>query len=325
MMILLIIFSLLLPSTIVAHGIVPNEFIDQYDPDKSYQSGSEYIDTPPVQRMPLHDSDQDKLSQIPLEEISRDNTAQQSRLLHTDTLFSSLQNSQIDILALISISTLILVLQQIRGMLSSLRAGLWKPKRQSTGRADSPSDQHLQIKTIPLALAYGENSMYLSRFSSDPSSKQFPNAVQEVLRWDQRWNPEKYPQDYLQCTTYVAITYQLNGISLKGKIQGDARDWIHLDSTFTVYQSGISTTPPQPLDTVVWANGTMNHVGIVTDVRTNRITVANGNSTTEYHYYQYRTTADGKIEITSLNGETAQSAWVPSHWLRPKETVRQAD
>lgn len=321
MVLILIILSLLLPGKSVAQGILPDEFIGQYDPDITYQSGSEYIDTLPVQRMPLHESIPQRDTQTALEILPRDDVEEQQKSSRVNPLFSPLHTVGIDMLAVVSFSVLISLLQQINKAISSLRSRIRKSIHQSAGQAHSPPGTAQQIAKLPPALTYGENSLYLSRFYADPASGTFPTEVQEVLSWDQRWNPELYPQDYLQCTTYVAITYHLNGITLKGRLRGDARNWIHLTDTFTVYRSGASSSPPQPMDTMVWAEGAMNHVGIVTQVRNHMITVANGNSTAEYHSYRYRTAADGKIEITSVNGETAQSAWVPSHWLRPKESL----
>jgi surface antigen len=332
MLSMFIIIYLLIPPYVAAQGIIPDEFIGQYDIDKTYQSASEYIDTPPVQRMPHPETNTHSKTIQPLQVLPRETFEQSpSDTIPTDTWGSLYGDLKINLIALLSFTSLVTLLQQINSRISSLRSLLTRlrtqSKEHSTGISDEPGSDTVVtlINTLPLSLAYGENSTYLSRFSTDPKSNVFPKEVMEVLSWDQRWNPAQYPQDYVQCTTYVAITYQLNGITLKGKIQGDARDWVHLTDTFTVHHSGTSAIPPQPLDTMVWAEGTMNHVGIVTEVRNNRITVANGNSTAEYHYYRYRTTATGKIEITSVNGEMAQSGWVPSHWLRPKPALKQTD
>lgn len=325
MIIVFIIISFLTPSIVASQGISSEEFIGQYDPEKKYQSGSEYIDPPPVQRMPQHLTDTGK-KEIPyLQLLDRESGIQQPAVSNSGGLFHPLHEAGVHLLTLISFTTLISLLQQVNTLVSAIRSRFKSVTSPVKDQSLTTKDKTRKVQTIPLKLAYGETSQYLSKFDTKYPLNEIPEAIAEVLRWDQRWNPQLYPQDYLQCTTYVAIAYQLNGISLKGKIQGDARDWITLTDTFSVYRSGVSSSPPRELDTVVWAENDMNHVGIVTQVRNNLITVANGNSTTEFHEYKYRTNTNGTIEITSISGETARTAWVPSHWLRPKETLSAKD
>ncbi|MCX7996415.1 MAG: CHAP domain-containing protein [Patescibacteria group bacterium] len=155
-----------------------------------------------------------------------------------------------------------------------------------------------------------------SRFASNPFGDDIPTAVKEVYTWDQLWHPAYNPQHYLQCTAYVAMVYNMNGISLKGKVYGDARTWIRFDDVFAVHASGSSTDPPRPLDVAVWAANDDNHVGVVIEATPDRITVANANAT--HPEYEFRITYDDekKITITNDEGESAADAWVPSHWLR---------
>lgn len=154
----------------------------------------------------------------------------------------------------------------------------------------------------------------------DPYSSEIPRKVTDVYSWSPEWNPANRPFDFLQCTTFVAMAYNLNGINLKGKLIGDARDWIYLTDTFDVHRSNESRVVPQPMDTMVWTENGANHVGIVTTVLPDRtFQVANGNSSQAIHTYKYYVNPNGSISITNVSGKNAKEAWVPSHWLRVKK------
>ncbi|MFW5703822.1 MAG: CHAP domain-containing protein [Patescibacteria group bacterium] len=153
--------------------------------------------------------------------------------------------------------------------------------------------------------------------SIDPFDTSIPQEVQEVYQWSTDWDP-KLTSNWLQCTTFVAMTYNLNGHNLKGKLVGDARDWIYLTDTFHVHESGASMTMPQPLDTLVWAENGANHVGIVTQVQGSTITVANANASSATYTFTIHKGRDGSLEIKNKQGKTSKDAWVPSHWLRLK-------
>lgn len=168
-----------------------------------------------------------------------------------------------------------------------------------------------------------QSTSYMSRFAVNPYHPDIPKEITEVYTWDPIWNPQYNPYNYIQCTTYVAMVYNINGISLKGKLKGNANEWIQLTDTFEVYESGKTTEFPAVLDTVVWADRGMNHVGIITHVQAKGndwlIQVANGNSTQELYTYIVVQKEDGTYVITSPDGDTSTNAWVPSHWLRVKK------
>lgn len=175
----------------------------------------------------------------------------------------------------------------------------------------------LGIPMITGALLY-EGARWYSNFAINPYDPTIPEAVREVYTWDQLWHPAYNPQHYLQCTAYVAMIYNLNGIRLRGKVRGNARDWINLTGAFAVHKSGVSRETPQVMDIAVWAEGGANHVGVVIDVADNMIRIANANAASPEFTFHYGRDESGAIHVTDSNGNDAASAWVPSHWLRYK-------
>jgi sRNA-binding regulator protein Hfq len=151
-----------------------------------------------------------------------------------------------------------------------------------------------------------------SRFAGDPYSSMIPEKAKEVYTWDRLWNPAYNPQHYLQCTTYVAMIYNLNGISLHGKVSGDAREWIHFTDTFSVFENGNTRTKPEVMDIVVWATNGSNHVGVISEVTDSSVTIINANAEQISYRYTLSVSDEG---IVSLSGNTN---WVPSHWMRIK-------
>lgn len=185
--------------------------------------------------------------------------------------------------------------------------------------ADELTEQ-VQIQNATKAAKIDLPPFHSSLEAQDPFNQAVPQEVKEVYSWSPEWNPANRPYDFLQCTTFVAMTYNLNGIHLKGKLIGDARDWIYLTDTFDVHAANESRVIPQPMDTMVWTEKGANHVGIVTAVAADRtFQVANGNSTQAVHTFKYHVNPNGTITITNSAGKTAKEAWVPSHWLRLKK------
>ncbi len=172
---------------------------------------------------------------------------------------------------------------------------------------------------IKPAMVLAREAGMFSKFNINPFSELIPEKVREVYTWDTLWNPGLFPNTFLQCTTFVAMVYNLNNISLQGRIQGDAREWIYNTDTFKVYRSGSATSSPEVLDTVVWADQGRNHVGIIVEKDGSKLRVLNANSDKTEYWYQYHRNIWGNYTITDLEGRTSVEAWVPSHWLRVKE------
>lgn len=163
------------------------------------------------------------------------------------------------------------------------------------------------------------NNGYFSQFS-DPYDN-VPDQIQDIYDWDDLWNPISNPELYLQCTAFVLMVYALNGIRLRGKVKGDAKEWIHLTNTFDVYKNGSKGAKPSVLDTVVWAEKGNNHTGIVSyvDNSRNEFKVLNANSSQTEWWFKYKETKAGKIVITDFQGRTFKDGFVPSHILKLKK------
>lgn len=152
----------------------------------------------------------------------------------------------------------------------------------------------------------------LSQFKDDPYGLSIPEKFKEVYTWDRLWNPAYNPEKYLQCTAYVAMIYNLNGISLHGKVSGDAKEWIHFTDSFIVFENGKTTETPRVMDIMVWAKNGNNHVGVVSAVTESSVTIVNSNTPEASYTYQLLVSDEG---LVSLSGQTT---WVPSHWMRLK-------
>lgn len=167
---------------------------------------------------------------------------------------------------------------------------------------------------------------FYSKFAINPFSPTIPYDIKEVYTWDKSWNPIYNPDTYLQCTAFVMMLYALKGIRLKGRVKGDAKDWIYLTDTFNVYKSGtIKGIVPEVMDTVVWADNADNHAGLITKVNKNNSSfeVTNSNSTKEIHWYRYKLSKSGKMYFTDFQGRTSKNGFVPSHLLKLKPEIRQ--
>ncbi len=164
-----------------------------------------------------------------------------------------------------------------------------------------------------------QESGLFSKFRGNPFSEAIPQKVREVYTWDKLWNPALFPSTYLQCTAFVAMVYNLNNISLHGRMNGDAREWIYNTDLFTVYRSGTAQSAPEVLDTVVWADQERNHVGIIVEKKGSKVRVLNANSDKTEYWYKYHRNLFGNYTMTDLDGRTSDEAWVPSHWLRVRE------
>jgi hypothetical protein len=175
---------------------------------------------------------------------------------------------------------------------------------------------------VPRARLSANSQGYLSRFEGDPFGTHIPTLAQEVYSWDSTWDPRHYPDTYLQCTTYASMVYLLNGIDLRGTRLGDARNWPNAKDRFRSETIASAQDPPQPLDALVWASGTDNHVAVITEVtvRVKReqvvytVSYIQGNSTTTYGSIEFIRESSSGLTIGDHSGG---AAWVPSHLLRP--------
>lgn len=180
---------------------------------------------------------------------------------------------------------------------------------------------------------------YYSKFKcADPHCAYIPQKVKDIYKLaGSVWNPDVYPNDYVQCIAFVYMAYNLadnpirkvrgNAIAFAGKEWkcdnfnengGCATDWYLVNNNvyadqFTVYESGVSTEMPQVGDVMVWKESApWGHVGVVVKVDTVRktITLTNANSKRVTWKFDY-TKEDSKITILG-------NYWKPDYWARKK-------
>ncbi len=159
--------------------------------------------------------------------------------------------------------------------------------------------------------------------SIDPHDSRIPKEAKEVYQWSYDWNPE-LTDAWLQCTTYVAMVYEMNGFEMQGHLVGNAADWVGLKDTFMVWdlQDTLSEGSVQPLDTLVWTDSNWGHVGIVVEVANGIITVANANAPQSIYQFRQVKSSTGSISLIPLENQGVQQRWQPSHLLRPRESLR---
>lgn len=296
-----LLFILILP--VKAAELTPDGLIVGYDPTAQYKTSAKYIPEPVKRRMPLerYTTNTGAVTKqiIPVKTKSKD-----IELLLPDVLnwirtglkdmYSSLEAFHSK-----SLSILTILFQTVEP----------KPAAQKQRvRVIVPPKQSKKLAQLPTLAAVDGT---LSRFIGDPYAKTIAQKIQDVYTWDRLWNPAYNPEHYLQCTTFVAMVYNLNGISLHGKVKGDAKEWIYLTDTFVVFENGQTSELPQVMDIVVWATNGGNHVGVVSEVTNNSVTIINANATQASYTYKLKVT-DGFVTLTGATD------WVPSHWMRIK-------
>jgi hypothetical protein len=159
---------------------------------------------------------------------------------------------------------------------------------------------------------------------ANPFSKDIPQKVKEVYNWSPNWNPLNVP-DYIQCVTYVAMIYNLNGINLKDQL-GNPKE-VPYNGNFQTFQDKKSIEPPQKGDIMIWVDGVDGHMAVITSLvekytatqePIHEITVTQANTVSNTYTFYYRVTADKRIEIFDRYGRTNSSpdAWLPDYWLR---------
>ena len=332
LLLLLIVFNL---PVLAGEPLNTESFIQTFQPESSYNFQGEVQDATPKQRIPIDKANESSVT-TPIHDLNK-------KLEVLSALNNSPYNSlsillplgvwvydkrfEIALISILGIGLLGMVTflhqknfwQRTLQRFSNLIAITFPSLSGFNVNAHELSEQVQREQTNSLSTIQLP-PFYSSLEAADPFHESIPDDVTEVYTWSPEWNPLNRPYDFLQCTTFVAMTYNLNGINLKGKLIGDARDWIHLTDTFDVHAANVSRTIPQPMDTMVWTENGANHVGIVTAVAADRtFQVANGNSTQAVHTYKYHINPDGTVTITNVAGKSAKEAWVPSHWLRLKK------
>lgn len=158
-----------------------------------------------------------------------------------------------------------------------------------------------------------------SQFYLDFNSQDIPDNIKEMYKKSYNWSPIIYPQDYIECVTFVAMSFNVAGTPIKN-LSGDARVWITKTDEFYVYQSGISIEIPKVGDAIVWAGLNQNHIAIISDIDTfsKKIKTLNANLLVKEVIYGYDI-VEGKVYLKSIP-ETYDyyKSYIPTHWMRKK-------
>lgn len=163
----------------------------------------------------------------------------------------------------------------------------------------------------------------INRFSKfvyeNPYDDNIPEKAKEVYEFTNTWNPDYHPQNYLQCTAFVYMVYNMNGIKLPLGL-GNARDWDNtsnpvVSKNFDVYTTGKDSEPIQEGDIMVWDDDPLGHVGIVKHIdNTDKVfEIVSANSTKVSDTFRFTIKDNGIINIESSKN------WIPDHWMRLKK------
>lgn len=163
---------------------------------------------------------------------------------------------------------------------------------------------------------------HLAKFD-DPDK--MPEAIKDVYKLSKNWNPDNFPENYVECTAFVYMVYKLEGITLPQGM-GNAEEWSHSDKditladgtktkigkVFDIHTNGKSSEPIEVGDIMVWDE---RHVGVVGEVNkvSKSIVIYNANSDQTSHVYPYVFDDSGNLTIVG------SSNWSPDHWMRLKK------
>lgn len=199
-------------------------------------------------------------------------------------------------------------------------------------------------KLLAGMLSKGPGGM-LSQFKChDPHNAYIPQSARDIYKLSPTWKPiksfltKRITNNYVQCTAFVFMSYQIAGKPIEKKGRTNAADFLSAKYSGTLgqfkkYQNGHTREMMQEGDIVVWSpavTGTSTgHVGIVIEVREDSqesnskkrfgtIRVANANSSRAVHEYRYEV---GDRNLVKLKKVSKDWAKVPDYWLRKKEVI----
>ena len=213
--------------------------------------------------------------------------------------------------------------------------------------------------TIQKKTKEGYSETWYNKFNKDPYDESIPDEIKNVYTWSDGgfkpkegsiwsdcdtcyYNPKVHPEEYVECTAFVYMSFNMNGIKLPGGL-GNAEEWANKNNeiivdgkrlkegantltkdddipytvkdVFNVYTSGESKDPIEKGDIMVWDE---RHVGVVGEIYTEdkSFVIANANSDQPTYIYYWRED-NGTIKILDNNGNEIK--WRPKHWMRLKE------
>ena len=148
---------------------------------------------------------------------------------------------------------------------------------------------------------------------ADAFNSGIPAGAQAMYTKAPNWDPQIYPENYVECVAFVAMAYNMSGTPITTTM-GNAKDWIGYTKEFNVFHTGGTTEIPQVGDVMVWSGGDTGHVAVVVDVDLEKksFRVANANVPTVTQKYSYSiNSSNKKVSIVS-------AGWIPDYWLRKK-------
>jgi len=208
--------------------------------------------------------------------------------------------------------------------------------RHNSNKQYSVSEAALLLSEM---LATGTNGWYSKFKCNDPYCEYIPKKVRDVYNLAGNvWNPTGNPNSYVQCIAFVYMAYNMadnpirkvsgNAITFAGKNwkcygkdwKGDCVDWRLINDSvysdqFEVFESGESSEVPRVGDLMVWDNAPYGHVGVVTNVKSNLLELANSNSDGPIKQYKIQLENGTYVIVTK---DRKYSGWIPRWWSRKK-------
>lgn len=181
----------------------------------------------------------------------------------------------------------------------------------------SKPDYHKLLQSGEANPEFYKNSF--NKFIYDPYDSNIPEKAREVYKWSRNWDPENYPENYIECVAFVHMVYNMSGIRLPKGLSHPI-NWPKRTDIFEIYESSISKELPQSGDIVIWKAHKGNpygHVGVIVEIDNRRqsLRVANSNSNEKFHSYKF-TLDNHSLKILDVDG--GQNKWRPVYWLRLK-------
>jgi hypothetical protein len=183
----------------------------------------------------------------------------------------------------------------------------------------SPANAAEYLGTL---LATGRNNWYNKFKCSDPQIPAIPQKARGVYSLSTTWNPKYNSTDYIQCVSFVFMSYNMAGNPIK-KMEGTTNGKNFVDDKytgpngqFTKYENGKSSTLPQKGDILVWTDGDWGHAGIVANIQewNNTIQMTNSNTPSVKYIFNYKT--NNNVRIVKRDGEQSRST--PNFWIHKK-------
>lgn len=170
-------------------------------------------------------------------------------------------------------------------------------------------------------LAKGKDGYYNKFKCQTPYHPLIPLKAREMYTKSTSWDPDKSPDEYVQCVTFVFMAYNMARQPItklsttNGKNFADEK-YTGPNGQFIKYENGQTDVLPQLGDILVWTDGDYGHVGIVSVIDSYHIKMFNANTPNLYYRFAY-IAKNQKLFLISDSTDITRSA--PKYWLHKKQ------